>query len=73
MVHSICITFNYDRSDNTGSWVWVNNLSKCWEFIVNDTKYYTIPKTKGYRALIHECKKYWDDTAWIKNLHENRR
>ena len=62
MVHSICITFNYDRSNNTGSWVWVN-----------DTKYYTIPKTKGYRALIHECKKYWDDTAWIKNLHENRR
>lgn len=30
--HSICITYNYSREDNTGHWVWVTDLGDVWEF-----------------------------------------
>ena len=46
MVHSICITFNYDRSNNTGSWVWVNNLSM------------RIEGNEQLRRISNECT-YW--------------
>lgn len=30
-------------------------------------------KSKGWRRLMKECRRYMDSTAWITNFHENRR
>ena len=35
--------------------------------------FYAIPKSKGWRRLMKECRRYIDSTAWIMNFHENRR
>ena len=74
--HSICITYNYSRDDNTGNWVWVTDLGDVWEFRYAEgtrSGCYHVAKSRGFSALMKECRYYFDETAWIYNDHANRR
>ena len=74
--HSICITYNYSREDNTGHWVWVTDLGDVWEFLYAEgarSGRYHVAKSRGFSALMKECRYYFDKTAWIYNDHANRR
>ena len=76
MAHSICITYDYCREDNTGHWVYVESYETEWLFKYfegNNTGCYAIPKSRGWSRLMKECRRYMDSTAWILNFHENRR
>ena len=74
--HSICITYNYSRDDNTGNWVWVTDLGDVWELryaVGARSGCYHVAKSRGFSALMKECRYYFDETAWIYNDHANRR
>ena len=76
MSHSICITYNYCREDNTGWWVMVEDRGTEWTFDYREgsrSGFYAIPKSKGWRRLLKACRRYLDSTAWMTNFHENRR
>ena len=76
MAHSICITYNYCREDNTGWWVTVEDRGTEWTFDYLEgsrSGFYAIPKSAGWCSLMKECRRYMDSTAWITNFHENRR
>lgn len=76
MSHSICITYNYCREDNTGWWVTVEDRGTEWTFDYLEgsrSGFYAIPKSAGWRRLMKECRRYMDSTAWTMNFHENRR
>lgn len=74
--HTIIITFNYDPEDNTGNWVYVSDWGDKWHFYMqagSTSESYDVYKSKGFRALLRECRGYWHGNAWIHNCHENRR
>lgn len=53
MAHSICITYNYCREDNTGWWVMVEDRETEWTFDYREgsrSGFYAIPKSRAGAA-----------------------